>query len=162
MSQSPSGHVAVPQLIYRYAELLDSGDFAGVGELFTDAVIHVHETGEEYAGRDEIRAMYEDWVRTYPDNGTPHTRHVTTNLILDVDDERGTATCRSYVTVLQCTDELPLQPIVSGRYHDRFRRVDGTWRFEHRRMINDYLGDLSRHLRHPFAQQAAGERSGPA
>ncbi|MFI1337887.1 nuclear transport factor 2 family protein [Streptomyces sp. NPDC020845] len=154
MNEPLSGHVAVPHLIYRYAELLDSGDFAGVGELFADAVIKVQETGTQYTGRDEVASMYEEWVRIYPDNGTPHTRHITTNLMLDVDDHAGTATCRSYVTVLQCTDVLPLQPILSGRYHDKFRRVEGIWRFEHRHMINEYLGDLSQHLMQKFKASA--------
>ncbi|NUU25663.1 MAG: nuclear transport factor 2 family protein [Streptomycetaceae bacterium] len=149
-----SGHVAVPRLVYRYAELIDSGDFAGVGELFAYAVIQVQETGAEYVGRDQVQAMYQDWVRIYPDNGTPHTRHVTTNLMLDVDDAEGRATCRSYVTVFQCTESLPLQPILSGRYYDTFQRRGGAWRFERRRMTNEYLGDLSHHLLHEFTDRA--------
>lgn len=151
MSEPVSGHVAVPNLIYRYAELIDSGDFAGVGGLFADAVIEVQETGAEYTGREQVQAMYQDWVRIYPDNGTPHTKHVTTNLILGVDDEAGRATCRSYVTVFQSTAALSLQPILSGRYHDTFVRADGEWRFERRRMTNEYLGDLSQHLTQPFS-----------
>ncbi|WP_432168399.1 nuclear transport factor 2 family protein [Streptomyces sp. bgisy031] len=150
MNEPLSGHLAVPRLIYRYAELIDSGDFAGVGELFADAVIHVQETGAQYTGRDEVTSMYADWVRIYPDNGTPHTRHVTTNLILDVNDAAGTATCRSYVTVLQSTETTPLRPILSGRYHDTFQCVDDEWRFTSRCMTNEYLGDLSQHLLHPF------------
>lgn len=150
MNSPVPGHVAIPKLIFRYAELLDSGDFAGVGELFAHAVIEVDETGMQYAGPDEIRSMYADWVRIYPDNGTPHTRHVTTNLILDVDDVGGRASSRAYVTVFQCTARLPLQPILSGRYHDTFTRAGGEWRFERRRMTNEYVGDLSQHLMQPF------------
>ena len=80
------------------------------------------------------------------DDGTPRTRHVTTNLIIDVDEEAGTGTCRSYVTVFQQTDDFPLQPVYQNRYEDRFERVDGTWRFEHRRMCDHRPGDTSRHL----------------
>ena len=43
MNSPVPGHVAIPKLIFRYAELLDSGDFAGVGELFAHAVIEVDE-----------------------------------------------------------------------------------------------------------------------
>jgi ketosteroid isomerase-like protein len=152
-----SGWFAVPRLIARYAELIDSGDFAGVGELFACATITVEENDNQVSGAEEVRSMYEQWTRRYPDNGTPHTRHVTTNHILDVDDESGTATCHSYVTVFQRTDELSLQPILSGRYHDRFRRVDGEWRFEHRHMINEYTGDLSQHMLQPFSGSVTGE-----
>ena len=58
-----------------------------------------------------------------------------------------TGLARSYFVVLQQTPELPLQPIVSGRYRDRFERVDGVWRFAERRVRTDHMGDLSAHLR---------------
>jgi hypothetical protein len=91
--------------------------------------------------------MYGDGTRRYEDNGTPHTKHVTTNLMVNVDEEAGTATARSYFTVLQALpDSLALQPIIAGRYHDRFEKVDGAWRFSERRMLVDLVGDLSQHL----------------
>jgi hypothetical protein len=146
-----SGYVAVPNLIARYAELIDGGDFGGVAELLQHCTITVEETGSETSGREDIQALYDTWTRRYEDNGTPHTKHVTTNLILDVDDDAGTATCRSYVTVFQGVgDEFPIQPIYSGRYRDRFERVDGEWRFAERHMISDFTGDLSHHLLQPF------------
>jgi len=141
-----SGYFAIANLVATYAERIDLGDFEGVAELFTYATITVEENDVVVAGKDDVQAMYEQWTRRYDDNGTPHTHHVTTNLILDVDDDAGTGTCRSYYTVVQRTDVLPLQPILAGRYHDRFERVDGAWRFTHRHMINDYVGDLSQHM----------------
>jgi ketosteroid isomerase-like protein len=141
-----SGHIAVPGLIARYAELIDAGDFAGLGALFAHATIIVDETGLRVTGAEAITAAYHGWTKRYDDTGTPKTKHVTTNLILDVDDEAGTATCRSYVTVLQATEDLPLQPIFSGRYRDAFERVDDEWRFTERRFITDFAGNLSRHV----------------
>lgn len=152
MSAQPS-HIQVANLVYRYAELIDNGDFAGIGELFADATIETGE-GVVYRGRDEIREMYEQWTRRYPDNGTPHTRHVTTNPILEVDEEAGSATCRSYVVVFQSTDLLTLQPVITNRYHDTFRRVGDTWQFEHRLMVDFYSGDLSQHLLQDFDTEA--------
>ncbi len=55
-------------------------------------------------------------------------------------------TARSYYTVLQQTDALALQPIIAGRYHDTFHRVQGEWCFETREMFVDLTGDLSHHL----------------
>jgi hypothetical protein len=49
--------------------------------------------------------------------------------------------------VLQALPGLALQPIVSGRYLDRFERREGRWRFLERRVRTDLLGDVSRHLR---------------
>ncbi|HZP30440.1 MAG TPA: nuclear transport factor 2 family protein [Acidimicrobiia bacterium] len=150
-----SGYFAIPNLIATYAERIDAGDFEGVADLFAHATITVEENDVVVRGKAETLAMYEQYTRRYDDNGTPHTRHVTTNLILDVDDDAGTGTCRSYITVFQRTDVLPLQPILAGRYHDRFERVDSEWRFAHRHMINDYLGDLSQHmLADPFPDRA--------
>ena len=149
-----SGFFAIPNLIATYAERIDLGDFEGVGALFEHATITVEENDVVVHGKDEAQAMYEQWTRRYEDTGTPKTRHVTTNLILDVDDEAGTGTCRCYFTVLQRTDTLPFQPIIAGRYHDRFERVDGVWRFAHRHMLNDLTGDLSQHmLADPFPDQ---------
>ena len=81
------------------------------------------------------------------DDGTPRTKHVTTNLAIDVDEEAGTAVSRSYFTVLQALPDMALQPIVSGRYYDRFERHEGQWRFVERRVQTDLVGDVSRHLR---------------
>jgi hypothetical protein len=50
------------------------------------------------------------------------------------------------VTVLQQTDVLPLQPIASGRYVDRFRKESGLWRFEERVVSGFLLGDRSQHV----------------
>ena len=62
--------------------------------------------------------MLRDNVIVYED-GTPRTKHVT-NIAIEVDAEAGTASARSYFTVLQALPDLPLQIIVSGRYLDRF------------------------------------------
>jgi 3-phenylpropionate/cinnamic acid dioxygenase small subunit len=79
--------------------------------------------------------------------GTPRTKHVITNPIIEIDEDAGTATCRSYYTVLQATDDLPLQVIAAGRYHDTFERVNGAWRFKYRDYsLLDLKGNLSGHL----------------
>ena len=136
---------AITNLVFRYAELIDSGDYEGIGTLFADAVIGADGSTVEWRGAEAITAMYVNGTRRYED-GTPRSKHVTTNLIIEVDDERAHATCRSYYTVLQQTDEVPLQPIVAGRYHDEFARVDDQWRFTRRTMFVDLVGDLSKHL----------------
>lgn len=140
----PSDEFAITNLLYRYAELMDLGDFAGAAEMFRHARIKV---GDGYVGADEILKIWEDGVVRYPD-GTPRTKHVTTNAIVEVDDAGTTATARSYYTVMQQVDDGPLGPIIAGRYHDRFEKVDGTWRFTARDYsLTDLLGDLSKHLR---------------
>ncbi len=144
MSPQPD-HVAIANLVYRYAELIDAGDYDGIGELFTHAVITTDGSDDEIAGADAVTRMYERSTRRYPD-GTPRSKHVITNLLIEVDAPRGTGACRSYYTVLQQTDTLALQPIITGRYRDEFTRVDHVWRFTRRHMAVDQVGDLSQHL----------------
>ncbi len=132
-------------LISRYAELIDAGDLDGVAELLADAAIGAGDSSSLLTGQQAIRALYASTTRIHPD-GTPGTKHVTTNLILDVDDDRGTASARSYWTVLQAVPGFPLQPILAGRYHDRFERRAGEWRFVERRYLVDLVGDVSHHM----------------
>jgi 3-phenylpropionate/cinnamic acid dioxygenase small subunit len=136
----------IEKLLYLYAERIDRGDFEGVADLLADATI-VGAKGEPGpSGHAGILAMYERTTRRYQDDGTPHTQHVTTNAIIDVDEAAGTATCRSCFTVFQALPDFPLQPIVAGRYHDRFERADDRWRFCERKMMPEHFGDLSRHM----------------
>jgi 3-phenylpropionate/cinnamic acid dioxygenase small subunit len=148
VTHQPSSHRDIENLIATYAELVDDGHFAEVGVLLADATFTA--SAGSVKGRKAIEKLLRDGVIVY-DDGTPRTKHVTTNLVIEVDEEAGTAVSRSYFTVLQALPDLPLQPIVSGRYHDRFARRDGQWHFVQRSVRTDLVGDVSRHLRQPVA-----------
>jgi 3-phenylpropionate/cinnamic acid dioxygenase small subunit len=138
----------ITNLLYRYAECIDTGDLTGAAALFEHARIRVGAEGTIDAAR--LLAIWKSLIVLHPD-GTPRTKHLTTNPIIEVDDAE-TASCRSYYTVLQQTDELPLQTIVAGRYHDRFERVEDQWRFSYRDLtLIDMVGDVSHHLTYPIA-----------
>ena len=136
----------IAALVYRYAELLDSGDLDGVAALFEHAAWGSGTRTERMRGTDQVRRMY-DGVIIY-DDGTPHTKHVITNLVIEHDDGATHATARSYFTVLQAHDGV-LQPVIAGRYHDTFEQVEGVWRFAERVIHPDLQGDLSHHMRGP-------------
>ena len=141
-----SSRQEIEDLLYLYAERIDLGDFEGVGDLFAHAIVVGPDGDEGPSGSEAIGAMYAQTTRCYPDDGTPHTKHVTTNAIVEVDEQAGLARCRSYFTVFQALPDFPLQPIAAGRYHDEFERVEGRWRFRKRRILPDFFGDVSRHL----------------
>lgn len=141
---------AIENLILRYAELMDLGDFAAVGQLFTHAGITTDLSDEVRFGAALMQEQMETWTRRYPDNGTPHTKHVTTNLIIEVADDEQTGTARSYYTVFQQVGSVALQPIIAGRYHDEFALIDGQWSFTKRHYINELFGNLSEHLLRPI------------
>ena len=146
--------VAIERIVYGYAERVDAGDFIGLAQLFEHATYKGGGPDDPgVVGTDAVLAIQERMVRRYPD-GTPRTKHVTTNLVVDADEDAGTATARSYFTVLQQVDDFPLQAIIAGRYHDRFARVDGPWRLTERVILCDLIGDLSHHLTvDPFADR---------
>lgn len=146
----------IENLIYAYAELIDAGDFDGVAGLFAHGRIHGVENGPPetvFEGTAGVRGMYAAMVRVY-DDGTPKTRHHTSNVAVMLDDaadndndEPATASARSYYLVTQATPQLPLQVIVTGHYHDTFHRIDGRWWFDSRTMFVDQVGDVSHHLK---------------
>ncbi len=128
-------------MIHDYCELFDTAQFDAFADQFADGVWHKAAPGKQGVL---------DWLdaNLVLHDGSPCTKHVTTNLVVEVDETAGTATARSYVTVLQAVpDVLPLQTVFSGRYRDRFTRVDGRWRWDERRVLGDLYGDISQHVR---------------
>lgn len=139
----------IENLLYDYAERIDAGDLDGVADLFRHGRILGQENGPPetvFEGRDAVRKLYELATRIYED-GTPRTKHLTTNARIEVDEEAGAATARTNYLVTQATDVLPLQVIITGHYQDTFQRLDGRWWFESRTMFVDQGGDLSQHLK---------------
>jgi 3-phenylpropionate/cinnamic acid dioxygenase small subunit len=133
----------IENLLARYCELYDDGDLAGYAALFEGARV-VGPTAT-LQGADEVHAFHDrNWLLY---DGIPRTRHVTTNVHIEVDEGARTARARSYVTILQATDDFPLQAIFVGAYHDQLAEIDGEWRFVEREAIPYLVGDLSRHAR---------------
>ena len=140
-------HHAITTLLYRYAECIDAADFDGIGALFADGKI----TNEGYRGDDRRprrgRATSTAGTNRVHADGTLRTRHLATNVIVDIDESAGTATARSAFVVFQATpDACPLQPIVAGRYHDAFARGEHGWHFTHRHILFEQVGDVHEHL----------------
>ncbi|HTU36564.1 MAG TPA: nuclear transport factor 2 family protein [Acidimicrobiales bacterium] len=141
-----SAEMAIASLIYTYAERIDAGDFAGIGELFADATLTFEGFDGAVSGREGVEALYTRSTRRYED-GTPRSKHVMTNVIVDVDDDGTTASSRSYFTVLQAVPgALALQPIVAGRYRHTYRQVDGAWRVATMHVTIDLTGELGHHM----------------
>jgi len=137
---------AVTKLVYTYAERIDNGDFAGVGELLGHATMTFEGFDDSVGGAEAIEALYGRTTRRYED-GTPRTKHVMTNVIVDVDDGGEAAASRSYFTVLQAVPGVfALQPVIAGRYRHTYERVEGRWRIATMHIVIDLVGDLSHHM----------------
>ena len=144
-----SDQVAISNLIYEYARLIDLGDFVGIGDLFQRGKIIFKDSEQitEISGSKEIKELYEKTTRLY-DGGTPRTHHATTNITLDIDSN--SAYTFSYFTVFQQLENLPLQPIIAGSYEDTFRFEDDEWHFQIREIKVSLVGDISQHLLIPL------------
>ena len=148
MTVSDSSYTSIVNLLHRYAELVDQGRFSQMAdELFVRTAFKVAPPPAPLVGSREIRERFEQMVIVHGD-GTPRTRHLVTNPIVDIDEGANTAASRSCYTVLQQTEDLPLQVILAGRYHDRFVRAEGVWWFSERDYtLVDLTGNVSHHLR---------------
>ena len=137
---------AIQTLLVTYAEYVDAARLADAAALFEHATYRVVREGQEdpvvAQGAAEVERFFAI-TRVYPD-GTPRTKHVITNIDIRLDGDAATSRCT--VTVFQQTEVLPLQPIASGHYVDRFERVGGVWRFSERELRNFLYGDRSQHI----------------
>jgi 3-phenylpropionate/cinnamic acid dioxygenase small subunit len=143
-------HEAIRNLLGRYCELMDEGDFDGLAALFAKGRLCDGDGSPFSSGSDQMARMWRGQTMLY--DGLPRTKHLTVNSIIDVDETAGTATARSSYIVFQglaghAASLLPLQPIITGRYRDTFARGEGdAWHFTERRYLIDHQGNLSHHL----------------
>jgi len=137
--------LAVTDLLYRYAELIDAGDFDGVGDLLARSTFAGTRSAKT-SGAAAISKLFALTTRRYPETGTPRTRHLVLNPIVEVSLDSATATARSTFCVIQATGTAALQPIVVGRYFDSFGRDGDGWYFTAREVDVEMVGDVSGHL----------------
>jgi len=132
-------------LLATYCRLIDAGDFAGVGALMAHAVLRTEDGAVVATGADEVERLYAGLVRLHED-GTPGTQHLVANTVFDEPGADGSVTATSTYVVLQALPDLPLQPIVTGTYVDRFEAGSDGWRFTERRFGIGRAGALDQHL----------------
>jgi len=143
----------IQQLLYRYCYHLDRGDLQQMAMLFAEARLITPGGGTVENDPAAIVALYQEYTRIYDDTGTPKTRHIVANPIIDLAEDGLSARCHSYIVVFQATGSLPLQPIIAGSNHDRFQKTGGRWRYREREIISELFGDLSQHMLQPFGPQ---------
>lgn len=120
-------------LCCRYAQALDRRNLAQLRDLFTaDAVLEG--TSTTFTGIDEISKLVAMMGERYI--ATQHALH---NQIVEIDGD--TATAETYCTAQHVRKNAGGGTeiyVIGVRYRDRFRRVDGAWRFTRRTVIPDW------------------------
>jgi hypothetical protein len=95
----PDSPQQITAIVHRYCELFDTGQLDKFATQFEYGQWHRAEPGAA-----ATRRWIDEHVLLY--DGLPATKHLTTNLIVDVDEDAGTATARSYITVLQALPDF--------------------------------------------------------
>lgn len=113
----------IRRLLAEYCQLCDDGDFAALTERFAPDGSFVF--GESIStGRDELRRWFE--VSQTPER---RGKHLTVNVVVDVDGDRADVVSDFLFLMVR---EGAVTPLITGRYHDDLRRVDGRWLFQRR------------------------------
>ena len=119
--------IEIQQLLYLYAYALDSRSYALLEEIFTPDA-HLEMSSGVAMSPTQYRAMCERVLPTLA-----ATQHVTTNVLVDVDGDRGRA--RAYYHAQHCREGLPEGNLLmmGGWVDDEVVLVDGRWRISSRR-----------------------------
>jgi hypothetical protein len=121
-------HEEIQYLLAKYSYYVDYREFEKLGALLADAVFRLTweaegiETGE-VRGREAIEAFYDEHL-----TGRRPSRHVITNVAIDVADTGESAEVFAYLTSVGHPASGP-SVLLSGHYENRFAKVDGRWRF---------------------------------
>jgi len=131
-------------LMNEYCYRIDQGDLQGFADLFSRGTWRVQ--GDPSGGDTGSAEVMETLKNIILYDGKPNTKHVMSNVQIDVDPSGETATAQCYITVNQAVPpDFPLQPIFIGHYYDSFSCIDGAWHFTFRDISPDLPGDLSHH-----------------
>ena len=135
---------SILELMNEYCYRIDRGDLQGFADLFSQGTWLVQ--GDPTGGDTGSAAVMETLKNIILYEGKPNTKHVMSNIQVEVAPDGKTATAQCYITVNQAVPpNFPLQPIFIGDYHDSFTCTDGVWHFTLRDIQPDLAGDLSHH-----------------
>ena len=135
----------IRDLVTRYNSYSDTGRFDPLWALFAeDAVMEIAGSDGDvtvFAGRVNIEQIFTGAQRRVQAQietaGPTYVRHFTATHQIDlVDADHATGRCYFAVIVDRGLDHW-------GRYIDRYVRIEGDWKFEHRRVALDGRVDAS-------------------
>jgi ketosteroid isomerase-like protein len=139
---------AIKQLKYRYADACDRGYDADVlADLFTVDAIWESDRFGRYEGREAIREFFRGVSADIT-----FAMHYMTNPIINVDGDEANG---EWYLVQTSTFAEGNRPILgAAKYADRYRRVDGTWKFRHVQLISTFWTPYEEGwVKRPFVQE---------
>jgi hypothetical protein len=134
----------ITRLLFAYCTGIDTGRLDDTAELFAKGTWYLN-PDSPLSGADEVAAFLNESVILY--DGVPATRHVVTNIRIDLAEDRRRASAQSYVIVFQSLPGEAPFVMFQGAYDDTFAHDGSAWHFDVRRIRTDGTGDMSGHLR---------------
>src|SRR5262245_47399112 len=145
-SASPEGGsmsdvTEIAKLVNSYGLLLDQGDIDGVVALFQHSTWRGDVNRPVLRGSAEVRPVYERLLAAL---GSLRTKHLLTNLTVQIDASFTSASSHCYWTVLQNAEPgAAIDITLAGQYTDRLEKVGGKWRFADRLTTTDLFGQAT-------------------
>ncbi len=137
---------AIEELIARYNQSLDRGDYEAWLACWADDAVF-DGLGKVLAGIEAIRGFANGYEAGYRQR-LHALKHFTINILSRIDGDR--ASSSSYVQLMTTSDK-GVRVVMTGRYEDALKRVDGHWRFARRKLHQDM----------PLQTEAAPASTGP-
>ena len=126
MPLSIEDQLDIMELMARYNHAIDGSQPEAWADTFTEDGVFEGSVGR-VSGREEMLAF----VRRR--DQTNRIRHWNNNILIDGDGDDATA--KVYLVTFDVSG--PPEIRVSGVYHDTLKRVDGQWKFTHRKVHPD-------------------------
>ena len=123
---TPATDTALRQLVSRYSDAVNRGDADEFVSCWTDA--GEWNPGKPVSGREAIRAVFGKVVAS-----NSWLQQTAPNAVFEVDESAGTGSGRVSVHESYKSKKSGGGSLL-GVYHDRYRRVAGTWLFDERRL----------------------------
>ena len=79
----------IERLLFAYCDGIDRGDLVATSELFGTDGLYGQVDGPAACGASQVLAAMQYSVHMY--NGVPRTRHIVTNIVIDLNDDQITA-----------------------------------------------------------------------
>lgn len=134
----------ITRLMFAYCSTIDTGNLDATAALFAKGTWYLNPESP-LSGTDDVAAFLNDSVILY--EGVPATRHVVSNIRIELAADRRSAHVDSYVIVFQCLPGSVPKIMFQGAFDDTFAHDGSAWHFDVRRIHTDGTGDMSGHLR---------------
>jgi len=121
----------IRELYARYAYTVDLGRYHEWVECFTETGVFESPIFGQFKGPENLLKFTAKYKES---QGGAQVRHVMSNVTFTINGDNATGGC--YLSYYHCKDgKVALAAL--GRYEDKLRKVNGEWRYEHRKVVLD-------------------------